>query len=159
MAHLKQHRKVTLLRITQQIEEWGGGHLMPLMSKLGARVGSGLRKGIWKAFLFLAWKERMMKSRSVRPSVRPSFLRREKISSDVKRNILCELDAFASEGRRTSTNHPSSSRAGLRQSLQHLPGKTSTPPPRTHTPSPLCIWTGRVHINRRRGWKRFLALF
>ena len=38
MAHLKPHRGVTLWRITQQREERGGGHLMLLMSKLGARV-------------------------------------------------------------------------------------------------------------------------
>lgn len=37
-------KKVLLLRITQRSEERGGGHLMPLMSKLGARVSSGLQK-------------------------------------------------------------------------------------------------------------------
>lgn len=54
MAHLKQHREVTLLRITQQ-REARGGHLMLLMSKLGARVSSGLQKGIWKAFSFFVF--------------------------------------------------------------------------------------------------------
>lgn len=95
MAHLKQHRKkVRLLRITgvsgrsfDAIDEQigGAGELRFVKKK---------KRGIWKAFffvLFLVWKEQMMKSPSF------LFLQRQKISSDVKRNIRCELEAFASE--------------------------------------------------------------
>lgn len=72
MAHLKAHREVTLWRITQQSEERGGGHLMLLKSKLGARVqlrfATENMESLFLGF-FKAWKERMMKSPAL-PSCR-----------------------------------------------------------------------------------------
>ena len=142
MAHLKPHRGVTLWRITQQREERGGGHLMLLMSKLGARVKLRFATEnmespffLFLLLLFKAWKERMMKS-PVLPSCRETESARM-WSGTAFCERLC-LRASAREGGRLQTvhlhhepdldNHFSSSRGRRRHS-------------RVRTPSPLCTLT------------------
>lgn len=107
MAHLKAHREVTLWRITQQSEERGGGHLMLLKSKLGARMQlrfatENMESLFFGGGFFKVWKERMMKSPAL-PSCRETESARM-----WSRTAFCErlcLWASAREGGRPQTIH------------------------------------------------------